>query len=177
MFGNHTQDIADPFIPNVISFPETDYIIVHANNVSMPVLGRITPSLGALPIPDGIKALKNFQNAIDTLISRGNCVVVYPEAHIWPYYTGIRDFQDTSFGYPANMGTPVYCFTNTYHKRRFFKHPRIITYVDGPFYPDMDKPVKARRKELRDMVYRCMCERARLSDHVQIRYIKRENNE
>lgn len=176
MFGNHTQDIADPFIPNVINFPETDYIVVHPNNVSMPVLGKITPSLGALPIPDGLKAHRNFQNAIDTLISRGKCVVVYPEAHIWPYYTGIRDFRDTSFAYPANLGAPVYCFTNTYHKRRFFKHPRIITHIDGPFYPDMEKPPKARKKELRDKVYKAMCKQAEKSDHVQIRYIKREND-
>ena len=38
-FGNHTQDIADPFIPNMINFPKTNYVVVHANNVSMPVLG------------------------------------------------------------------------------------------------------------------------------------------
>ena len=176
MYGNHTQDIADPFIPNMINFPKTNYVIVHPNNVSMPVLGKITPPLGALPIPDGMKAYKNFLEAIDTRISEGHCVVIYPEAHIWPYYTKIRNFPDTSFAYPAKSGAPVYCFTNTYHKRRFFKQPRIVTYIDGPFYPDMDKPLKARRKELRDKVYRTMCKRAKKSDHEQIRYIKITEN-
>ncbi|MBQ9870447.1 MAG: 1-acyl-sn-glycerol-3-phosphate acyltransferase [Eubacterium sp.] len=173
MYGNHTQDIADPFIPNMINLPKTNYVVVHANNVSMPVLGKITPSLGALPIPEGMKGYKNFLEAIDTRISQGHCVVIYPEAHIWPYYTKIRNFPDTSFAYPAKSGTPVYCFTNTYHKRRFFKHPRIITYVDGPFYPDMDQPLKARRKELRDKVYQAMCRRAKNSDHEQIKYIRK----
>ena len=176
MYGNHTQDIADPFIPNVISYPKTDYIIVHPNNVSMPVLGKITPSLGALPIPDGMKAYKNFIDAVETRISQGHCVVIYPEAHIWPYYTKIRDFPDTSFAYPAKLGTPVYCFTNTYHKRRLTGGARIVTYIDGPFYPDMDKPLKKRRKELRDKVYGAMCKRAQKSDYIQIRYIKREKN-
>ena len=174
MYGNHTQDIADPFIPNVISFPKTDYIIVHPNNVSMPVLGKITPSLGALPIPDGIGAYKNFKEAIETRISQGHCVVIYPEAHIWPYYTKIRNFPDTSFAYPAKLGTPVYCFTNTYHKRKLFGGARIVTYIDGPFYPDMDKPLRARKKELRDKVYKTMCRRAEKSDYVQIKYIKTE---
>ena len=173
MYGNHTQDIADPFIPNMINLPKTNYVVVHANNVSMPVLGKITPSLGALPIPEGMKGYKNFLEAIDTRISQGHCVVIYPEAHIWPYYTKIRNFPDTSFAYPAKSGTPVYCFTNTYHKRRFFKHPRIITYVDGPFYPDMDQPLKARRKELRDKVYQAMCRRAKNSDYEQIKYIRK----
>lgn len=174
LYGNHTQDMADPFIPNVITFPKTDYMIVHPNNVSMPYLGRITPSLGALPIPDGIGAYKNFRDAIETRISQGHCVVIYPEAHIWPYYTKIRPFTDTSFAYPAKLGTPVYCFTNTYHKRKLMGGAKIITYIDGPFYPDMDKPLRARRKELRDKVYRAMCRRAEKSDYVQIKYIKTE---
>ena len=177
VYGNHTQEIGDPFIPNMINFPKTNYVVVHPNNVSMPVLGKITPSLGALPIPEGLAAYKNFLDAIDTRISEGHGVVIYPEAHIWPYYTKIRNFPDTSFAYPAKSGTPVYCFTNTYHKRRFFKHPRIVTYVDGPFYPDMEKPLKARRKELRDKVYRCMCKRAEKSDHEQIKYIKAGSGE
>ena len=174
MYGNHTQDIADPFIPNMINFPKTNYVIVHPNNVSMPVLGKITPSLGALPIPDGIGAYKNFIDAVETRISQGHCVVIYPEAHIWPYYTKIRPFPDTSFAYPAKLGAPVYCFTNTYHKRKLTGKAGIVTYVDGPFYPDMDKPLKKRRKELRDKVYDTMCRRAEKSDYIQIRYIKRE---
>ena len=177
IYGNHTQDIADAFIPSMVTMPVNVYVIVHANNVSMPVLGKVTPSLGALPLPDDITAYKNFKNAIETRIEEKKCVAVYPEAHIWPYYTKIRPFPDTSFDYPAKLGAPVFAFTNTYHKRRFFKHPRIVTYVDGPFFPDMEKPVRKRMKELRDKVYNVMCRRAKLSDHVQIKYIKRENKQ
>ena len=54
IYGNHTQDIGDAFMPNMFSAPQDSYIIVHANNVSMPFLGRITPSLGALPLPEGM---------------------------------------------------------------------------------------------------------------------------
>lgn len=177
MYGNHTQDIADAFIPTLATFPQDVYVIVHPNNVSMPYLGKITPSLGALPLPDELAAYKNFKEAIETRINGNNCVVVYPEAHIWPYYTKIRPFPDTSFDYPAKLGTPVFVFTNTYHKRRFFKHPRIVTYIDGPFYPDMDKSPRKRRKELREKVYKMMCKRAELSDHVQIKYIRRESKQ
>lgn len=177
MYGNHTQDIADAFIPNMINYPQTDYIIVHPNNVSMPVLGKITPSLGALPIPDELAAYKNFKEAIETRIEQNCSVVIYPEAHIWPYYTGIRPFTDTSFDYPARLGAPVFAFTNTYHKRLFFKHPRIVTYIDGPFYPDMEKSPRKRRRKLRDRIYSVMCKRAKLSDHVQIKYIKQEKKQ
>jgi len=176
MYGNHTQIVGDPFIPNVINFPKNDYIIVHPNNVSMPILGKITPSLGALPIPDEKAAYRNFNAAIETHIQKKHVVVVYPEAHIWPYYTKIRPFPDTSFTYPAKLCSPVFCFTNTYHKRKHGKEPQIITYVDGPFYPDPELSLKLRRKDLRDRVYHAMCERANASDHEQIRYIKKEEN-
>ena len=177
MYGNHTQDIGDAFIPNMINFPKTDYIIVHPNNVSMPTLGKITPSLGALPLPDDMEAYRNFIKAIEHRISQNRAVVVYPEAHIWPYYTGIRPFTDVSFSYPVKTGAPVFCFTNTYHKRRFANKPRIVTCVDGPFFADATKDARTARKELRDAVYNTMCQRAKESDFIQIRYVKREKED
>lgn len=173
MYGNHTQDIGDAFIPNVINFPQTDYVIVHPNNVSMPVLGKITPSLGALPLPDDMTAYRSFLKAVEQRIHEGNTVVIYPEAHIWPYYTKIRPFPDTSFHYPLKYGTPVFCFTNTYKKRKHSKKPKIVTYIDGPFYADKSLPANERKRVLRDRVYECMCRRAAESDINCIQYIKR----
>lgn len=36
--------------------------------------------------------MRSFLDAIRTRIEEGSFIMVYPEAHIWPYYTGIRDF-------------------------------------------------------------------------------------
>jgi 1-acyl-sn-glycerol-3-phosphate acyltransferase len=156
MYGNHTQDIGDAFMPNMINFPKTNYVIVHPNNVSMPFLGQITPSLGALPLPDDMKAYKNFISAIERRLAENRCIVIYPEAHIWPYFTGIRNFPDTSFMYPVKYNTSVFCFTNTYQKRRFSKKPRLVTYIDGPFFVNEEIPPRERKKELRDRVYNAM---------------------
>ena len=177
MYGNHTQDIADACIPSMINNPKDTYVIVHANNVSMPYLGRVTPSMGALPLPDGMDAYGNFLRAIETRINEGRAVVIYPEAHIWPYYTRIRPFSDTSFHYPIKYKTPAFCFTNTYQKRKIGKKPKIVTYVDGPFFPDDKLPLRDRKKELRNRIYECMTERAKLSTVEQIKYIKREEND
>ncbi len=174
LYGNHTQAIGDPFTPNVFCFPKRVSFIVHANNVSMPYLGRINPSLGAIPLPDTREAYRNFQDCIAGRIEKHHAVVIYPEAHIWPYYTHIRPFPDGSFGYPAKDGTPVFCFVNTYQKRGNKRKPRMTTYIDGPFYPDMELPLKQRRKKLRDEVYEQMCRRAELSNVEVIRYIKKE---
>lgn len=172
LYGNHTQDIGDAFIPNMLNLPKDNYVIVHPNNVSMPLLGRITPSLGALPLPDDLKAYRNFMSAIDQRIGEKCAVVIYPEAHIWPYYTGIRRFPDTSFHYPVKLGVPTFCFTNTYKKRRHSKKPQIVTYIDGPFFPNPELSLREQKMELCDRVYRCMRDRAELSNISVINYIK-----
>ena len=73
------------------------------------------------------------------------------------------------------MNKPIFVLTNCYQKRRFSKKPKILTYVDGPFYPNPDLGKKKAAKELRDIAYTTMCERAAIhSTYEYIRYIKEE---
>ncbi len=172
LYVNHTQQIGDPFMPNVALFPKSVYMIVHPDNVSMPVLGRITPYLGALPTPTSIGAMKNFRNAVEKRVLEGNCITIYPEAHIWPYYTGIRNFPSTSMSFPVDFEEPSFTMTNTYQKRLFFKRPRVISYIDGPFFPDTSLPKREQADELRNRIYEKMKERSLLSTVEYIRYVK-----
>lgn len=173
LFGNHTQIIGDALIPSFLRLPGKPSVVVHPNNVSMRGLGRITPYLGALPLPDDMAATRNFVSVIEKRIRAGRTVVIYPEAHIWPYYTGIRPFPDDSFHYPVKLSAPVYAFTNVYKRRKHTAHPRIVTYIDGPFYPDESLPPRERRRALRDTVYAAMRARAATSDCVYIEYRKK----
>lgn len=177
LYGNHTHPIADALIPTMVSMPKEVSVIVHPNNVSMPVLGRITPSLGALPLPDDREAAKHFLQAITTRVRQGSCIMIYPEAHIWPYYTKIRPFPDTSFRYPVQYRTPVYCLTNTYQKRRYGSRPRLVTYLDGPFFPDETLPAAQQKKQLRNQVYEAMTARAKNSNLEVIRYEKEKEED
>lgn len=173
MYANHTHFMADALVPALAGRPKDVYVIVHPNNVSMPVLGKITPYLGALPLPDDGAAGRNFIKAIERRISQGHCIMIYPEAHIWPYYTDIRPFKDTSFHYPVKYQAPAFCLTNTYQKRKHTKRPRMVTYVDGPFYPDASLPAKEQKQVLRDQIYAQMKKRALCSNVEVIRYVKR----
>jgi 1-acyl-sn-glycerol-3-phosphate acyltransferase len=172
IYGNHTQPVGDAVIPTFVSWPRDAYVIVHPANVSMPFLGKINPSMGAIPLPDTKEASRNFVNIIEKRIQEKKAVFIYPEAHIWPYYTGIRPFPDTSFDYPVRLGVPAFFFTNTYQKRRFSGKPRIVTYIDGPFYPDETLPRRLAQKQLRDRIHETMTRRADSSTVTRIRYIK-----
>jgi 1-acyl-sn-glycerol-3-phosphate acyltransferase len=177
LYGNHTNNLADPFIPSMISAPQGTYVIVHPNNVSMPVLGKLTPCLGALPLPGDMESTRNFIKEIECRYSEGSTITIYPEAHIWPYYTKIRPFKDMSFRYPVQLSAPVFCFTNCYKKRKFLKSPKMVTYIDGPFISDGTKPAKEQKAWLREQVYNAMVARSDENDIEVVKYIRRETDD
>ncbi len=174
MYGNHTNTACDPFIPSMVSKPNDIYVIVHPNNVSIPVLGKINRYLGAIPLPDGLSATRNFMNTIKLRINQNHPIMIYPEAHIWPYYTKIRPFVDLSFRYPLQYNLPTFSLTNTYQKRKNGK-ARIVTYIDGPFFADTNLPQKEQKTDLRNKVYNIMTERSKNSNIEIIKYIYKEN--
>ena len=173
VYGNHTQSFADTFITTNAIFPKKNYFIVNPENVSMKILGNSIQMLGAIPIPTEKNGMKNFLSSINKKIEKGYSITIFPEAHIWPYYTKIRPFKSTSFRYPVEMNVPTFCITNTYHKKGKNK-VKIVTYIDGPFFPDENlTSIKEKKENLRNKVYEKMAERSQLSDYEHIKYIKR----
>lgn len=174
IYANHTQQLADGLHPTYTCFPKKPHIICGADNVSMPVLGKITPMWGAVPLPDTIPATRNFNMKIEEVLKHNNPILIYPEAHMWPYYTHIRPFTDKSFRYPVKYNKPIYTFTTTYQKKKEGKPPRITIYVDGPFYADPTLSPNEQRTQLRDWAYNTMSERAKMSNYEYLTYIKKE---
>ena len=176
VYINHTQEILDTLTPTLTTFPKRAYIIAHPNNVSIKGMKIANKMLGALPIPGDIESSKNFLEAIQKYIKRKNVIAVYPEAHVWPYYTKIRNFKEVSFRYPVKLNCPVYSITVTYSKWKDDK-PKITEYVDGPFYPDSNVSTKEAEKLLRNQVYETMINRSKKSDFEYIKYVKKEEGE
>ena len=127
--------------------------------------------IGAIPIPSNKKAMNNFLDAIQKRIEQGNSITIYPEAHIWPYYTGIRNFKSVSFKYPVKLKVPSFCMTNTYQSYGKNK-VKIVTYIDGPFFPDENLSIKGRQEDLRNRIYNKMLERSKQSNVEVIKYVK-----
>ena len=116
IYVNHTQEFADTFIPSLANYPKRNFFIVNPENISMRGLKRLVEMLGGVTIPGDIKSSKNFLSIIKTYVSKNNSITIYPEAHIWPYYTKIRNFSSVSFKYPVELNKPIYTITNTYHE-------------------------------------------------------------
>ena len=175
MYGNHTQIFADTFIPSLADFPKRNFFIVNPENISMKGSGWIVELLGAIPVPGSISVAKNFMDRIEQLQQKNYSVTIYPEAHIWPYYTKIRPFKSVSFKYPVKLNKPSFCFVNTYQSYGKNKDKvRIVTYIDGPFFPNENLNPKQAQEDLRNRIYEKMCQRSKNSNTEVIKYIKKK---
>ena len=176
LYGNHTGFI-DAFTPGLLSLPTRNRIIVGADTVSIKGLRSIVQMLGAIPLPTGIKGMRSFSRAIDAHHMDSN-ITIYPEAHIWPYFTGVRDFPDTSFCYPVKYGAPVVAFFTAYGKptglARLWRKASITVYVSDPIYPTEGLSACEARRDLRDKVYAFMQEKSQYSTYEVIKYVRRE---
>ncbi len=177
LYGNHTSMILDAINPSCLAYPRSADVIINADAMSIKGIRWLLKTIGGFPIPEGFHAMSRFNDAIKEAIGKKHWVAIYPEAHIWHYYTKIRPFPSTSFAYPVKCDAPVFSYTMTYHKRKHSKYPKRILYIDGPFFADKTLPFKAAVQKLRDEVYAAMCKRAESSDCEYIKYVYRPKEE
>jgi len=177
MYGNHTNGMADAFTPTLCAFPHRAHIVTSPDAVSLRGLGEITAMLGAMPVPGDRQSMRNFRAAIETRYSQQRAIAIYPEAHIWPYYTGVRPFSATSFQYPVRLNAPCVAFVATYRQRRILKSlpPLMTITLSEPFYPDAELSEHAAKKKLRDEIYSFMAQTVGSPDNYSyVDYVERE---
>ena len=168
--SNHTQVQSDSYIGPLAMWPNKCFIISNPHVLSVKIMRLGMQAYGVIPLGSNYREKKEFLHCVAKRMSEGKSVIVYPEAHVWPYYTGIRRFDDQCFCYLVKQKKPMYVLTNCYQKRRFFKKPRIVTYADGPFYPDRELSQRAAARQMCDVAYKTLCKRTR--DHSTYEYIK-----
>ena len=175
IYSNHTNQYADGFCPHLICFPKKPHIICNPDNISLCIIGKFNKMCGALPKPTTINAMKNFNFAIEKVLKQNNPIVIYPEAHLWPYYTKIRNFPASSFRFPVKFNKPVFTFTTVYIQNKPNKKPKTEIYVDGPFYPPANLTEKEKQEELKNVVYNNLVFHARKSNFEHVSYIRRDD--
>ena len=176
LYGNHTQGL-DAFLPPLSAWPKRAYVIAGADAVSLPCLKNIVQMFGAIPIPTKPSGMRSFLKRLAALAKKKQIVAVFPEAHIWPYYTDIRPFTDTSFRYPVKTGLPAVAMVVTYRKRRglfrFMRRPAVTVTFSEPFFCRTDLSPKEAQKALRDEVYDFMKAVSRTRENVEYyRYVR-----
>jgi len=180
VYGNHTTGCDAMFAPSTFALPKRTYFVCSQAAMSKAIGRPFEKALGAIPLPNDNEMAKEFDNTIEKRYKEGNVILIFPEAHIWPYCTMIRPFPDNSFTYPARMNAPVVAICTTFEKRKLFPNgkPRAVIHISEPIYPDMSKPLGERTHLLREAVYGFMVETASSLDNVEYwKYIKKEEKE
>ena len=172
LYGNHTQPVGDVFTPALCVLPRRIYTVVSTANYGIPVIGKLLPYLGALPITGDLRGLRKLEEAMEYRLTRGNPIVLYPEAHVWEYCTFLRPMHASAFRFPAKMQKAVFTMTVTYKKTRWRKRPKMEVFLDGPFYGE-GEGVRDRAEALCRRVTETMQARTKNSNCAYVRYEKK----
>lgn len=178
LYANHTHWL-DAFCGPLVCFPTKSQVLVSPDTVSIKGIRTFVQMLGAIPVPTEREAVPLFIDAIERRIDEGRAVMIFPEAHIWPYCAFVRDFKAGSFRYPVKQGVPAFAVCVTYTRRkllRFIKTPHRHVYISDPFFPDPSLSAPEAKQKLRDEVYEWLKKTAEEhSDYEYVRYVKAEN--
>ncbi len=178
LYANHTHWL-DAFCGPLVCFPTKSQVLVSPDTVSIKGIRTFVQMLGAIPVPTEREAVPLFIDAIERRIDEGRAVMIFPEAHIWPYCAFVRDFKAGSFRYPVKQGVPAVAVCVTYTRRkllRFIKTPHRHVYISDPFFPDPSLSAPEAKQKLRDEVYEWLKKTAEEhSDYEYVRYVKAED--
>lgn len=151
-------------------------IIGYSDTTTMPVVKHIARACGLLPLPGTMEATRKFLEALEYYINeKHQYVLIFPEAHVWPYYTKIRPFVSASFHYPAKLNAPIVPIVMTYEKRRFRKKPKKVVRIGEVIYPKEGLSVGENKKYLHEECYKQMVDISESIEQFEyIKYIKTE---
>ena len=176
IYANHTNPFHDAFSPALVA-DRRIFTIISPVNLKLPGIGKYLPMIGGIPLGTNPDEKKAMNEAVDKRLKQKKCLVIYPEAHVWPYYTKIRKFPagDKSFKYPVRNGLPIFTMTTTYHKSKVKgqERPDMTVYVDGPFYPDSKLSEDENRAKLAQEAYDSMVKWSKKSSYEYFDYKKK----
>lgn len=179
IYGNHTSNY-DAFTIQAlaISFTRVN-AIGYSDALSMPVIKYLVKALGLIPLGDSIRTQANMMKCIKKYIDKKQAILIFPEAHDWPYYTHIRPFKDGAFHYPAKFNAPIIPFVTIMKERKIFKNlkPKMdIVFLD-PIYPKKELNVKENKEYLANECFKVMSEYSNSIKQPEFfKFIKKEKN-
>ena len=179
LYSNHTSYLTDAISPPAAAFPRPCSVVVGPDALSIPGMKLLLRFVGAIPTPQALASFRPFEAEIRRIYERGGAISIFPEAHIWPKYSAIRDFPAVSFAYPVRLNAPCFARTTIYRKTRSGRTRRMVVY-DGPFYPDPGLPAAQAKADLCRRVKERMrerCEQYQSSPDARYAYIRVDSPE
>lgn len=160
MYANHAG-VLDVMASYLIGGKRRANAVGYSDALANPFTHFLVPLLGFIPLPVDIHDTPSFTRAIRFYASeKRQVVVVYPEAHLWPTYTGVRNFKRQSFRYPVDLDRKVLPVFFARRPRKgfwkLFSKPRITVLIGQPLARDPSLPAKQAVEDLGERTYRAL---------------------
>lgn len=179
IYSNHVS-ISDAFKIQALIYPfKRTNAIGYTDSLTVPIIGKAMKGLGLIPLPlkDDVENMKKFTNSFSYFLKKKERIIIFPEAHIWPYYTKIRTFRKGSFLFPAMNNAPIVPMCTVFRKPLIGKKPKQTILIGKPIYPLSDLSVLENKEYLYEA---CLSTLKALSSSVKqyeyITYIYKEKD-
>jgi glycosyltransferase involved in cell wall biosynthesis/1-acyl-sn-glycerol-3-phosphate acyltransferase len=103
---NHVH-LLDGALVGIAMFPRKVAVPTLVSNLHGLFPGALVNLLGGLPIPAKPSDMKLFFDEMQMRLLMGEMVLFFPEGHLEPYNTQLRDFKSGAFHLAAKARTPV----------------------------------------------------------------------
>jgi len=136
-------------------------IIIEEENIFMQgQFGKLMNYCNTIPLSKSDEYLKTkFFPAIEKFLKQNHWILIYPEQEMWFNYKKPRPFQNGAYHLAAKYNVPILpMFTAAYERPNEYDNDGFSKvdyklYVMKPLYPDMTKPLKQRKEELKNADY------------------------
>lgn len=134
-------------------------VIREGNYTNFPGLyGFLFRHCNTLPLSSNRRTMMNFMSAVNTLLKRGESILIYPEQGMWWNYKKPRPFKVGGFKMAYNANVPVLpMFITMTDDTRLgpdgYPIQRFILHIMPPIYPDKTLGGKLGAEKMRDEAY------------------------
>ena len=145
-----------PYLPRKYLYK----IIREGNYTNFPGLyGFLFRHCNTLPLSRNRRTMMNFTSAVNTLLKRGESILVYPEQEMWWNYKKPRPFKVGGFKMAYRAGVPVVpvflTMRDDEHKKDADGYPlqHYAVHVLPPVYPDETLGEKAGAQKMLEQTF------------------------
>ena len=140
-------------------------IIREGNYTSFPgFYGYLFRHCNTLPISSDLAVLKELLDATDSLLKRGEKILIYPEQAMWWNYKKVRPFKSGAFDVAVRQNAPVLPVFITFTDSEVldvdgFNVKEYTIHVMPPVYPDKVKSAKENSEAMRIAAFKACKEK------------------
>lgn len=155
--GNHFskyENLAIKEVADRVPGRHRFYRVIKGSNFFLPgVVGFLMKNCDTLPLSTNLKTTRLFGEALETILKRGDLVLIYPEQAMWWNYRKVRPFKPGAFFYAAKNGVPVIpCFVTMEDQNRMdeygFPMQKYTIHVMPPIYPDPNASLRENERNM-----------------------------